>query len=438
MDQKIQLEKTIKDTLNWLNSIKNRANFRVKEVSLDINSSWSYENGAIRHTSHRFFNVIGVKYLDEDGKITYLPLIDQWEIGTLGFIWRDSNSIPEVLVQAKIEPGNVGIIQLAPSCQATASNADRVHGGSISPLSDVFGKDEVVVISDSLQSEQGTRFYHKLNRNVLAKLKNNNYKPEDVHKWLPVDVVLQMLKIDYLFNTDARSVLVCSDWEKLIGRKPFSSSNSKLSKELMDSYNHEGLYVKTDKLKTEINDSKSRIAPTEIVPLNELHGYRVDKSGVYPATKKPFSVKFIEVQTGYREVKSWNQPIIESAGEGKVRLTCARIDGILHFLFKPVIEPGLINKIELSPDTVIEHRGAVEDTHTVKDSKILIESWQSEEGGRFWFDKNLYQIADAGKTYLVPKAWVWLSLKQISELLKEGGWLTNETRSVLSLIMTWL
>lgn len=438
MKKKINLEASTKDTLDWLDTIKNRANFKVKEILLDKNSSWSYEKGAIRHTSHRFFNIIGIKYLDEAGNTCYMPLIDQWEIGTLGFIWRDSSSIPEVLVQAKIEPGNVGVIQLAPSCQATASNADRVHGGSISPLSDVFGKDEVLVISDSLQSEQGTRFYHKLNRNVLATLKNSNYKPEDVHKWLPVDVVLQMLKIDYLFNTDARSVLVCSDWEKLIGRKPFSSSDSILSKELMDSYNHEGLYVQLDKLKTEINDSRSKITPSEIVPLKDLPGYRVDESGVYPETKKPFSVKFIEVQTGYREVKSWNQPIVESAGVGKVRLTCARIDGILHFLFKPVIEPGLINKIELSPDTVIEPGGSIEDTQTDNDNKVLIESWQSEEGGRFWFDKNLYQIVDAGAAYPIPNDWAWLSLKQVTELLKEGGWLTNETRSVLSLLMTRL
>ena len=429
-------DKVIDDVLAWADTIKNSADFKVKDITLDQAKDWSLENGIIHHTSNRFFKVLGVSFEYPNGKIEYQPLLEQREIGTLGFLWRNEK-IPELLVQAKIEPGNIGIVQLAPSCQATESNADQVHGGDISPFSDVFVKNEVNVISSSLQSEQGSRFWGKMNRNVLATLKNDNYSKSPVHKWIPVDVVLKLIKIDYVLNTDARSVLVCSDWEKLVGREPFSSDKSAFNKELFDSFYQDGCFQTNEQIKTDINNLRGKIKNAKVIPLDKLPGFEINEYGVKGKTEKPFGVKYIEVQTKYREVSKWNQPIIESCGSGIVNLICGRINGILHFLFKPTIEPGLINKVELGPSVVIEPGEDLQKKNT-ETGKILIESWQSDEGGRFYQDKSLYQIIDIGEAKPEPDGYVWLSIKQIKSLLDEGGWLTNEARSALSLLLTWL
>ena len=66
------------------------------------------------------------------------PLIDPPEIGTLGFSLRGIGKNREVLAYAKIEPGNVDTVQLAPTCQATASNIARVHSGEMPPYSEYF------------------------------------------------------------------------------------------------------------------------------------------------------------------------------------------------------------------------------------------------------------------------------------------------------------
>jgi oxidase EvaA len=429
--------KNLNNIANWLTTIRDSSNFSVKNITLEQAKDWFIKDDKIQHKSGRFFKVVGVKHKFLDGQIVYQPLLEQREIGTLGFIWRDTLKTPELLVQAKIEPGNVGIVQLAPSCQATESNADRVHGGDISPYSDIFGKHEVDIISSSLQSEQGTRFLGKLNRNVLATTKEENIDIASyIHRWIPVNTVLHLLKVDYLLNTDARSVLVCSNWKKLVGREPFGLDKTKFARGLRTSFNSDGLLATTDEVKQRLFDLREKITPSEMINISELPNYSMEPKGIFSNDKKHFFVKFIEVNTKYREVKKWNQPIVESCGSGQVDLVCGHFDGVLHFLFSPTEELGLLNKIELSPSRITEPGEELIEVKN-KNEKVVISCWQSDEGGRFFHDKSLYRIIDIGQ--IVPKKdEVWLSLKQIKKLLDDGGWLTNEARSALSLLLIWL
>lgn len=423
--------------LSWIAYIKDSSGFNVREIALTQAYDWLIKNGTIQHKSGRFFKVVGIKHKYSNGKTIYQPLLEQREIGTLGFIWRNPSTTPELFIQAKIEPGNVNIVQLAPSCQATESNADRVHGGSISPFSDIFGKHEVDVISSSLQSEQGTRFLGKLNRNVLATIKNENTNiASSVHKWIPVDEVLQMLKVDYLLNTDARSVLVSCNWKKLTNRIPFSFGKTIFTNDLYTSFNSDGLLISTGETKRQLLNLREKVTLSEMINIQEIPGYSFSSTGIFPRYRKHFAIKFIKVHTKFREVENWNQPIIKSYGPGKIDLLCGRFNGLLHFLFLSTEEPGLLNKIELSPSKNIEP-GEKIDKNDKETGRIIVSCWQSDEGGRFFQDKSLYRIIDIGD--IIPKPGeIWLSLKQIKELLDEGGWFTNEARSALSLLLIWI
>lgn len=425
------------DILKWLNQIRKSAKFSVNDTSFDTLKNWEFVNGKIQHLSHRFFNIVGVKFRYPNGFIDYRPLIEQREIGTLGFIWRNQ-TVPELLVQAKLEPGNVGIVQLAPTCQATASNSDRVHGGNIPPFSDVFDKGDIEFISDTLQSEQGSRFLGKVNRNVTASLKSENYELSPIHRWIPTDQVLNLLKTDYLFNTDARSVLVCSNWERLVGRKAFTKEKSVFARELETSYKDNGSIYTISKLKDRINKLRKQDKEPEIIPIDKIPNYKFTSKGLFPLAHQPISIKYIDVKTNYREVGHWQQPIIQSTGEGKVTLLCARKNNVLYFLFKAIIEPGLKNKVELSPSIIFEPGQQWSRALNEDEGKIIVETWQSDEGGRFFQDKSLYRIVDTGEIGEIDDEDIWLSIKQIYEMLQEGGWFTNEARSALSLLLPWL
>ena len=57
------------------------------------------------------------------------PIINQPEVGYLGFITKSINGVLHFLSQAKIEPGNVNFVQISPTLQATRSNYSQVHKG---------------------------------------------------------------------------------------------------------------------------------------------------------------------------------------------------------------------------------------------------------------------------------------------------------------------
>ena len=67
-----------------------------------------------------------------------------------------------------MEPGNVNLVQLSPTLQATKSNYTQVHRGKLPLYYEYFeGSPRGTVVVDQLQSEQGARYLNKRNRTVL-------------------------------------------------------------------------------------------------------------------------------------------------------------------------------------------------------------------------------------------------------------------------------
>ena len=89
-------------------------------------SNWRYDavNNAVSHTTGRFFSIKGLRVSGIGSKLGgwEQPIIDQPEIGVLGCIVKEVKGILHFLVQAKIEPGNINVVQLSPTLQATKSN----------------------------------------------------------------------------------------------------------------------------------------------------------------------------------------------------------------------------------------------------------------------------------------------------------------------------
>ena len=131
--------------------------------------------------------------------------------------------------------------------------------------------------------------------------------------------------------------------------------------------------------------------------------------------------------------------IIESGSPGRVSLVAARLDGILHFLFRAQPEPGLGSKVELTPTIVVEPGDAADESSTGRwQGKVVAECLQSEEGGRFYRDTNAYRVVDIGIAGDAGPNGYWLTLGDVRLLLDEPGWLTNEARSALSLLLPWM
>ncbi|MCX7150232.1 MAG: NDP-hexose 2,3-dehydratase family protein [Rhodocyclales bacterium] len=427
---------------DWIAELLLAEDFSLSRTPLAGSKEWSLQNGVIRHRTGRFFSVVGIRAIQHNGSAIEQPLLDQREIGTLALIVRRSAHAMEVLVQAKAEPGNVGIFQLAPSFQATASNTAQAHGGEPPPMAEWFADiRRGTLVADSLQSEQGTRFLGKRNRNCTLHV-SGDVVHGLYHSWLPARDLCALLGQDYLLNTDLRSTLLCSDWDSLAMGKPFSGAGFAekllLSNRLVEDRAWEPLQGVLEELR---RPAPWRSAP-EMVSLGRLRGWRLTADGMEPETGRPFDVCHVQVRSLSREVKMWEQPIVQSAGCGNILLPMGYWNDAPHFLFQTVAEPGFGSRMELTPAITVEP-GDMKDSgefgdSLAKDGRVLISCLQSEEGGRFLFDENWYVIADVGPVMEPPQGYHWLSLAQIRELLRRGECFTNEARSALSLLLTWL
>lgn len=158
--------KSVEAVLSWLYAKRQAVKVEIQQVPLTQMEKWHFdqEEGRIKHDSGKFFSIDGIRVHTNYGlKESWdQPIINQPEIGFLGILTQMRGGILHFLLQAKIEPGNINVVQLSPTLQATKSNYTRVHKGKTPTFLEYFnGEKEVKVLVDQLQSEQGARFFKK-------------------------------------------------------------------------------------------------------------------------------------------------------------------------------------------------------------------------------------------------------------------------------------
>lgn len=139
-----------------------------------------------------------------------------------------------------------------------------------------------------------------------------------------------------------------------------------------------------------------------------------------------------------------HQPIILQNEIGFLGIVCKKIKGVLHFLMQAKIEPGNINKIQISPtiqatksNFTQKHSGRkpkyLEFFENAKNYTILYDQIQSEQSSRFLGKRNRNIVIDIGGSEIfVEKNWKWMTLGQLKELLKYDNLVNMDTRTVIS------
>lgn len=422
----------------WLDSIRALDHCEVTPMAMSRSKDWTLNDGAIKHRSGRFFSIVGLTWTI-NGVQHWQPFIEQREIGILGFIARpcphDPDSGFELLVQAKTEPGNVGLTHLGPTCQATASNRDCVHGGSLPPYTSNFATSEKEIVSDSLQSEQGTRFLGKKNQNMVILDKQASIT-DTQHHWLPFSVFRQLLLTDFKVNTDARSVLCTTDWVRLLGRLPFLGKDD-FSQALHRSFCEPVKQAVVNKVYRSLQQIRSQAPQVTVCSLEDMPCWYIDHTQPTTLSNGLYAIRHIQVHAQTREVSDWDQPIFDSKNALTIDLECARgAQGVLQFALRPCWEPGLSAVAELAPTriTVVNSQTAEIDRVAKTAGTLRLQVRQSDEGGHFYQDVASYRVVDVGETHS-DSALIWLTLAEIRALLPLGLF-NNEARSALSLLLS--
>lgn len=448
----------------WFNSRLTANPFSVEEISFGKLDKWYFEKdtGDLAHESGKFFKVEGIRVYANSGQVKKWdqPIINQPEIGILGIITKKFNDVRYFLMQAKMEPGNININQLSPTVQATKSNYTKVHGGRLPTYLEYFiDRSRSRILIDQLQSEQGSRFLRKRNRNMIVEVEED-IKLQDDFCWLTLGQIKKLLIVDNIVNMDARSVLSRIPFVDDELRKYYESSSlisadeinlfdrklNGFQKDLFISMiDKEHAVHDTDELISWFTDLKTKYElKVERIPLSEVKNWiRTDRE-IRHKSRQFFSVMAVSVRAGSREVFNWTQPLLKHETLGLIGFLSKKINGVLHFIVQAKMEPGNLDAIEMAPTvscSEAENRMKQLDKLPFLDlfmnalpDQIRYSTIQSEEGGRFYHWQNRYMVVELepSASLQVPENYIWMTLGQIMEFTKYNNYFNIEARNILA------
>ncbi|SNS68296.1 oxidase EvaA [Actinomadura meyerae] len=438
-------------TLDWLAGAAERFRMAVDRVPLDRLDQWREDpaTGTIGHASGRFFTIEGMDVRAPGLPVESWsqPVVHQPEVGILGILAKEFDGVLHLLMQAKAEPGNANGLQLSPTVQATRSNYTRVHQGRPVPYLDYFrNTSRHNVIVDVRQSEQGSWFFRKRNRNMVVET-TDDVEVLDGFRWLTLGQVHALLHVDDTVNMDSRTVLGClpaagADLTGMLDLPGADAFHTALLRSLDPGAG--SLHTTTDVLSwiTEVRTMTDMRAG--LVPLNEVADWRRTPAAVAHRTGRYFEVIGVRVRAEGREVAHWSQPMIRPVAQGVIAFLTCSIGGVLHVLMRASAQPGFVDVIELAPTvqaTPANHAHLpaaarprfLDEVLRARPDRVRFDTVLSEEGGRFFHARNRCLIVEAAPDAAAePPGFRWLTLHQLGDLVRHGHYLNVEARSLLA------
>ncbi|MFF8957366.1 NDP-hexose 2,3-dehydratase family protein [Streptomyces sp. NPDC014894] len=417
----------------WLAERRRAHRFRVERIPFADLRGWSFREpgGNLGHHSGRFFTVEGLRATVGEGPFRQWqqPIIHQPEVGILGILTREIDGVLHFLMQAKMEPGNRNLLQLSPTVQATRSNYTKVHrGADVRYLEFFTDPRRGRVLTDVLQSEHGSWFLRKANRNMLVEAVGE-VPPHEDFRWLTLGQIGELLRLDSVVNMDARTVLACL---------PAFSPGGERSRAL---HSDSGLlsWITSQRSRHEVR--------IESVPLGEVEGWRRGESSIEREDGRFFRVVAVEVEAGNREVSGWTQPLLEPSGLGVTAFLTRRIGGTPHLLAHARVEGGLLDVLELAPTVQCvpenyAHLPAdarppfLDQVLAAGPDRIRYSAVHSEEGGRFLNAESRYLVVDCGEDVPAdpPPGHLWLTPAQLSSLARHARYVNVQARTLLACV----
>lgn len=446
---------TTAHALQWTREQNEKVEVKVDQIPFSKLESWKLTDDSLHHASGKFFSIDGIDVQTNAGNIHHWqqPIINQPEIGYLGFITKEFNGVLHFLMQAKIEPGNINYVQLSPTLQATKSNYSRVHKGNPPAYLEYFQqatKEEILL--DQLQSEQGARFLKKRNRNIIIKV-DREIEVLENFLWLTLAQIKELMRHDNIVNMDTRTVisgiplgdfsLKSIDVIRTLSNIEFTEYTEGLLKS--SSYDSISFNSLNDIILFITNHKSNYDLEVKKVPLNSLEDWIIGEDSIYHKDRKYFEIIAADIKIGNREVINWTQPMVKPVQEGICAFICKNINGVLHFIVQAKLECGNFDIIEFAPTVQCltdNYRteyslGALpflKEVLNAQPENIIFDTYQSEEGGRFYKEQNKSMVIFAKEDFPVdlPKNYIWMTYSQIQTFMKHNNYVNIQARSLLS------
>lgn len=196
------------EILSWFTSLKCKYELQVKQIPMRNVKDWIIEDDNIHHKDNKFFKVIATEVSISNREVTSWcqPLVQPVHQGLVAFIVKKINGIMHFLVQAKVECGNLDVLEMAPTVQCITGSYSREE--ALPFLHDVLNAKSKQIRINTLQSEEGGRFYHEQNQNIIIEV--DDAFPIEVpenYTWMTLNQLMMFLEFNNYLNIQARSLI---------------------------------------------------------------------------------------------------------------------------------------------------------------------------------------------------------------------------------------
>lgn len=192
-----------------------------------------------------------------------------------------------------------------------------------------------------------------------------------------------------------------------------------------------------------LNQSLTVDIKNSLLSKSDFWFYSSDTGCIQNKNNSFFSITGLRViQDGETVIE---QPMIIQDEIGYLGIICKEMNGVLNFLMQAKIEPGNINKIQISPtiqatksNFTRQHGGKspayLDYFFNANKHTIVVDQIQSEQSSRFYKKRNRNTIVKVDEEIEILPSHKWMTLGQIKELMKIDNLVNMDTRTVLSCI----
>ena len=196
-----------------LNNYKMFKEVQTVQVPLNQLTDWEIDELGITCKKQADFMVrfYDIKISGREVQCWTQPLFKSLGMATFGLMTCTDNGVKKFLVQAKPEIGCFDKIELAPSVQR-----EYVHNEEYNDVDKLFNerlKNKQGIIFDTLLSEEGGRFYHEQNRNVIMEIDKDELKelPKG-YFWTDYRTLNMLVQVNNCLNIQLRNLLSVLEW----------------------------------------------------------------------------------------------------------------------------------------------------------------------------------------------------------------------------------
>ncbi|WP_238412035.1 NDP-hexose 2,3-dehydratase family protein [Saccharothrix deserti] len=201
------------DILSWITEARTLHGVETSRIPLDEVRDWTRTDDAVSHRSGLFFDVIAVDVEVGHREVSAWtqPMIDPGGLGVVAFLVKRIGGVLHVLTHARVEPGYLDVVELAPTVQCSPRNLPALPAEA-RPLflDEVLSAGPDRIRFDAVLSEEGGRFYHAQNRYLVVEVDDDfglDVPPD--FRWVALHQLVGLLRHSHYLNVQARSLVAC-------------------------------------------------------------------------------------------------------------------------------------------------------------------------------------------------------------------------------------